>query len=304
MINEYVIRDFSNDPTLYLGKVPVPDKQKYKIAVAITVDFDANSCFPGSLNLHTPAVLERGRFGGQIGAPRVLEALNERGIRSTWFIPGHTLRTHRAICKSLKVSGPYEGFHELGAHGYIHENVSDFSYTKEEQVMKNALQAFDELELPTPVSYRSPAWDYSPNTLDILEKYGFKYDSSLMASDFYPYYAQNIWHNPDDYDSYSKPKNIIQFPPSWFLDDFVQSEFILGKLNGFIQAQDIMKRWKELFDFACTLDGACFVLTVHPQAIGRGHMIMMFKQFLDYMTSKGAWYNTISEFGKVFAPIK
>ena len=38
-----------------------------------------------------------------------------------------------------------------------------------------------------PRVYRSPYWDFSPNTLSILEEYGFSADSSLMGNDFHPY---------------------------------------------------------------------------------------------------------------------
>ena len=38
--------------------------------------------------------------------------------------------------------------------------------------------------------YRSPSWDLSPNTIELLLKNGFVYDSSLMGADYWPYRAR------------------------------------------------------------------------------------------------------------------
>jgi hypothetical protein len=43
-----------------------------------------------------------------------------------------------------------------------------------------------------PRVYRSPYWDFSPNTLSILEEYGFSADSSLMGNDFHPYVIRRV----------------------------------------------------------------------------------------------------------------
>jgi peptidoglycan/xylan/chitin deacetylase (PgdA/CDA1 family) len=43
-----------------------------------------------------------------------------------------------------------------------------------------------------PRVYRSPYWDFSPNTLSILEEYGFSADSSLMGNDFQPYVIRRV----------------------------------------------------------------------------------------------------------------
>ena len=43
--------------------------------------------------------------------------------------------------------------------------------------------------------YRSPAWDLSPHSIDLLLKHRIKYDSSLMGHDYDCYYARHreIW---------------------------------------------------------------------------------------------------------------
>lgn len=280
---------------LYYGKIKLPKDKK--VAVAITVDFDGASGWDGTAHRASLAYLERGRFGAEFGVPRLLEILEKNNIKSTWFIPGHTFYTFSDACEMVIKSG-----HEIGAHGYDHENITELSYEEEAKIMENALLAFKHFDCKKPVSYRSPAWDYSPNTTKILIENEFQYDSSLMASDIYPFFNQNIVHDGNSYDIYSEPSGIINFPPSWFLDDFVEAEFALGLLTGLKSTESILYRWKELYDFAAQQDGACYVLTIHPQTIGRGHMLRMFQNLLIYLQEKGAWFTTIEEMGKHFIP--
>jgi predicted deacetylase len=41
-----------------------------------------------------------------------------------------------------------------------------------------------------PTGFRSPAWDNSPSTVPLLLEHGFRYESSMMGSDFEPYWCR------------------------------------------------------------------------------------------------------------------
>ena len=75
-----------------------------------------------------------------------------------------------------------------------------------------------------------------------------------------------------------------------------------GGQEGQRPAQDIYDRWASIFDYACTLEGACYILTTHPQTIGRAHMIQMYEQLINYMAERGAWFATAAEIGASFIP--
>ena len=62
----------------------------------------------------------------------------------------------------------------------MHENPTNLPYDQEKKVMEMGLNSLDRIGAPKPVVYRSPYWDFSPNTLRILEEYDFKYDLSLI----------------------------------------------------------------------------------------------------------------------------
>jgi peptidoglycan/xylan/chitin deacetylase (PgdA/CDA1 family) len=270
------------------GKIKLPPGKK--VAVNIGTDFDAHSVWMGNLNLFTPAYMHRGEFGAEVGAPRLLKLLDKYNIKGTWCIPGHTADTFPEMAKEVVKRG-----HEVAHHGYAHENVSKLTLEQEEKVMQMGLEALDRIGVK-PRGYRSPAWDYSPNTLQLIEKYGFKYDSSLMANDLHPYRPRMVEVHMDKANVFSPPSKIVEFPVSWYLDDFPTQELILGSMEGLTSPNVFLERCKAIFDYALeNEEGACYILTTHPQTIGRAHMLPILEQLIQYMEANGAWFATLGE---------
>ncbi|MBM7598996.1 peptidoglycan/xylan/chitin deacetylase (PgdA/CDA1 family) [Virgibacillus halotolerans] len=269
------------------GKIRLPEGKN--IAVNIGCDFDATSVWMGTFQKTSPAFMSRGEFGAEVGVPRILKLFKKYGIRGTWAIPGHTVDTHTDICKEIISNN-----HEVCHHGYLHEDLTPMSYEEEKRVMEKGLESLEKIGI-NPTGYRSPSWDFSPNTLRILEEYNFKYDSSLMGNDFHPYYIRPIEVNRDKGSVFKEPSNILEIPVSWFLDDFPTQEYIPGISEGLISTSSVLNRWISSFDYALQEDGACFVLTVHPQTSGRAHMIQILEEFINYAKNKGAWFTTLEE---------
>jgi len=270
------------------GKVKLP--QGKKVAVNIGVDFDAHSVWMGAFGLFTPAYMARGEFGAEVGGPRLLKLFDKYGIKATFFIPGHTVDTFPHAAKAVVEHG-----HEVGHHGYAHENVSKLSAEEEEKVMVMGLESLDRIGVK-PRGYRSPAWDYSPNTLDLIEKYGFKYDSSLMANDLHPYRPRRVEPRTDGPSVYGEPSHIVEFPVTWYLDDFPTQELILGSGGGLTDHEVFFRRCRDIFDYAvANEEGACYCLTVHPQTIGRAHMITGLERLIKHFLENGAWITTLGE---------
>src|SRR5215212_11694691 len=82
--------------------------------VSLTFDFDAISGWIAR-GMASPSPISRGEFGPHVGAPRILELLQRHGIRSSWYIPGHTLETYPDACRQVAEAG-----HEIGHHGWTH----------------------------------------------------------------------------------------------------------------------------------------------------------------------------------------
>ena len=72
-----------------------------------------------------------------------------------------------------------------------------------------------------PDGYRSPSWDNSPYTTELLVEFGFRYESSLMAHDFRPYWCRlgDVPNAEGPYE-FGQPVDLVEMPVSWVLDDF------------------------------------------------------------------------------------
>lgn len=272
------------------GKVKLP--QGKKVAVNFGFDFDAMSVWIGTFGLTSPVYLSRGEYGAEVGTPRILEVLKEYNIQSSWFIPGHTADTFPEACKKVIEAG-----HEIGAHGYLHKNITQLTYDEEVEEMTKGLASLKKLGAPAPVTYRSPAWDFSPSTLKILADNGIKHDSSLMGNDVYPYFPRSVTLT-DNGAVFGETGSVMEFSPSWYLDDFPTQEYVIGGAEGMNWVEGVFQRWESYFDYALTQEGAIYVNTFHPQVIGRPHMLQRFVKMVEYMAGKGAWFAPIAEIAK------
>lgn len=89
-----------------------------EILCAFGVDVDAVAGWLGSYGGEdSPDDISRGLFAGEVGAPRLLKLFAEQQLRTTWFIPGHSIETFPEQMKAVVEAG-----HEVGIHGYSHEN--------------------------------------------------------------------------------------------------------------------------------------------------------------------------------------
>jgi peptidoglycan/xylan/chitin deacetylase (PgdA/CDA1 family) len=273
-----------------MGHLNLPEGKK--IAVNMGVDFDAQSLWLGAFNMPTPAMMARGEFGAMVGTPRLLELYEKYDIKTTWFTPGHTIDTFPDVCRRILDEG-----HEFGHHGYYHENPTKIERDTEERLMQLALDTFDKQLGIRPRGYRSPYWDYSENTLDLIEQFGFEYDSSLMARDLVPYRPRRWQVYWEKGNVPGKASRVLEIPVNWYLDDFPPLAYVTGIQAGMQDSETILKRWRDIFDYAYErVPNACYAVAVHPQIIGQAHHIMFFERLIEYIASKdGVWFATCAE---------
>ena len=272
-----------------------------KVAVALSIDFDAMAIWDGSFHMLTPAYMARGEFGAEVGAQRLLKLFEKHQVRTTWCIPGHTVDTFPEACREVLAAG-----HEIAHHGYAHENPTEIDKETERQVLQRGIAALERIGVK-PHGYRSPFWDFSPNTLDLLEELGFEWDSSLMANDLHPYYPRRVTRPStvqhgnnqvaDMASVFGEPSPVLEIPPSWYQTDFPIEEYIAGVQHGMYPVAHLEERWRAGFDYAANEEeeGCCYTLTIHPQTSGRAHMIQMLDGLFAHMKAHGAAFMTLSE---------
>ena len=256
--------------------------------VCLTFDFDAVSSWIAR-GLTTPTPISRGEFG-VIGAARILDLLKKHGIRTTWFIPGHTIETYPDMCKRVVDDG-----HEIGHHGWTHIPPAKFTRAEEEAELVRANRAIEYLCGRKARGYRSPAWDLSEHTIDLLLEHGFFYESSLMGHDYLPYYARR-----GDVVELNEPMvfgevtPLIEIPISWTLDDFPHFEYIRLDstiMAGLKYAKAVFRNWFDDFVYMRkNLEWGVVTYTFHPMVIGRGHRMLALEDLIDKLIEGGATF--------------
>lgn len=261
-----------------------------RLAVNIGPDFDAHSAWHGAFGRNTPSYLSRGEFDAEVGVPRLLALFDKYEIQATFFTPTHTMATFPSRFESV-----LEGGHEIAAHGCYHENIPTLDPDEERRLMEIAIGQHEKYVGKRPRGFRSPAWDFSDSTFDILEAWGFDYDSSLMGRDFQAYIPHRVDVDLENGNTFRDPVNLIEMPVSWYLDDFPHLEFIPGINHGPFTIDQLVKDWTAQFDYAYENEpGGVFCLTVHPGTIGRAHHIVAFEKFIQHIISHdGVWLTSL-----------
>ncbi|MBL8292027.1 MAG: polysaccharide deacetylase [Bryobacterales bacterium] len=245
-----------------------------RVAVALSFDVDnvTASLSRGDLAI---GMLSRGEYGAVEGLPRILRMLDKHRLPASFFIPAVSDILHPQMVKDILAGGR----HEIGVHGWIHENLPALNNEAEEQrLLDQAIAHLTKVTGKRPVGYRAPSWAFSQYTMGQVAKAGFLYDSSLMSSD-------------DAYELVldGKPTGVIELPIEWILDDSPH----LSLPSGALPSPELVNQvFQAEFDVAYE-EGGLFVLTMHPHITGHRSRIAAFEKLLFHMKSRpGVWFAT------------
>src|ERR1700716_1074087 len=120
-----------------------------KILCSFGVDVDAVAGGRGSCGGEDSSLdISRGLFAGEEGAPRLVKLFDKYGMKVTWFVPGHSAETFPDQMKLVVDAG-----HEIGLHGYSHENPAHMTHKKEEDVLDKSIELIEKLSGKYPKGY-------------------------------------------------------------------------------------------------------------------------------------------------------
>ena len=275
------------------------------------VDVDAVAGWLGSYGGEDlPSDIQRGIFAGEVGTPRLLRLFERFGIRASWFVPGHSIETFPSQVRLIVDAG-----HEIGAHGYSHENPTSMSPEQEEDVLIRCVDLIADVSGEKPRGYVAPWWEMSAATPGLLLKHGFRYDHSQAYNDFSPFYARkgDTW-TKIDYSRAAKEwmrplvrgseVDLVEIGTTWYLDDLPPMMFIKQAPNshGFVNPRDLEEMWRDQFDWVYReMDYAVFPLTIHPDVSGRPQVLLMLERLIAYMSSReGTNWLTMEEIAEDF----
>ena len=120
--------------------------------------------------------LRTGDYNGiTVGLPRLMRLLDKYNIKSTLFVTGKVLDKYPGVFKSLKSRG-----HEVEIHGYSHKRYDLMTLKEKEEDLKKAISSYRRIFGKKPSGFRAPQHSIDQETLSLLKKLGFKFDSSRV----------------------------------------------------------------------------------------------------------------------------
>ena len=104
-----------------------------EIKCSFGIDIDSVAGWIGSYGgQDRPSDIQRGVFATEVGVPRLLRLFEKYDMKSTFFIPGHTMDSFPKEMEMIKKAD-----HEIGAHGYMHENPVAMTLQQEEDILED-----------------------------------------------------------------------------------------------------------------------------------------------------------------------
>lgn len=130
----------------------------------------------------------------------LLEFLQSRDVRLSVFVVGELLEKFPQII---------ELFMEYGCEFHCHSYSHDAQATDSEEEIEKCKQAYEKFFHAPPLGYRAPDGRISTQGIQNLEKFGFKFDSSIFPS-YYPNPCKYLFRNKDIH--LYKGSNILEIP--------------------------------------------------------------------------------------------
>jgi polysaccharide deacetylase family protein (PEP-CTERM system associated) len=106
---------------------------------------------------------------------RILELLEARNARATFFILGWVGERHPGLVRRIAEAG-----HEIASHGYGHELVYSLSEAAFRADVERSKKSLEDLTGTAVLGYRAPCFSITDWAVGILQELGFEYDSSVF----------------------------------------------------------------------------------------------------------------------------
>lgn len=248
-----------------------PNGAKMAVCLSFDIDNESGTLLRGNV---LPVPLSAGEYGALAGLPHILDLLEAEGVPASFFIPAVSAMLHPDMLTQINRRHPT---HEIGVHGWIHESPPTLGPGEEERLLKQAVEYLAKATGRRPIGYRAPGWALSRQTLGLLKKMGFLYDTSLMAMDA-PYEPLVD----------GQPTGLVELSIDWIRDDAVY----FGRTGALPSPELIFQTYRDEFD-GVYREGTVFVLTLHPHVTGHWSRLVHLQRLIAYMKSKpGVWFAT------------
>jgi peptidoglycan/xylan/chitin deacetylase (PgdA/CDA1 family) len=254
-----------------------PDGARCAVALSFDCDHETTELGAGA---HAVGRLAWGEFGRRVGAPRILELLAAHGVRASFFVPAVVALLDPDEPRRITAHG-----HEIGLHGWIHENTSLLQRDVERELMLRARDVLEKAAGIAPVGHRAAQWDLSPHTMALVKELGLDYDSSMMADEAcYEILLEG------------EPSGVVEVPVEWSRDDAVYLGFARNPATRpYMPPRAVLDIFMKEFDEAYE-QGGLFQLVLHPFIIGYRSRLWVLDELIRHARSRqGVWFGAHAE---------
>lgn len=218
------------------------------------------------------------QYGFEVGLPRLLDIIQDRGIKITLGTTGNAAERHPGILKKF-----YDLGHEIAAHGYSEGTPPVFLSPEEQaQDIDKTLAAIERVTGNRPCGWWSPGALCDTNTIDILAQRGMLYHGDLQDDEL-PYFIE------------TNGRHIVEIPYN-----MVQSINDYAAFTGQRRAvEDHLAYFTSTFNayYEQAVETPLLLIHgTHPFVSGRPNTAKIFAQSLDHMKlHKDVWFATYAE---------
>ena len=256
-----------------------------RVAVGLSFDSDHETTALRTGDTH-PGRLSQGEYGSRAGAGRILDLLERYRCPASFFVPAVSALLHPDEVRAYASAG-----HEVALHGWIHEWNTELDRDSERELLHRSADVIAGLAGRPPAGIRTPSWDFSEHTLDLIRELGLRYDSSLMADD-----------EPYELLAGGRPTGVVEIPVEWIRDD---APYLTMDRRTATRPQpaprDLIQTWVDEFEGAYAA-GGLFQLTMHPHVIGHRSRLVVLSGLLEHIASRpGVWFATHLDIAEVCA---
>ena len=117
----------------------------------------------------------------------ILDLLTKHNTEATFFVLGWIAERVPELIREIEERG-----HEIASHGYSHTLLTEMTPAAFEQDLRKAIEVTKKCINSEIVGFRAPSFSITKKTMwaiDILKKYGFRYDSSIFPISLHPDYG-------------------------------------------------------------------------------------------------------------------
>ena len=254
-----------------------PDKKR--IAVMMAFDLDAETMWTthGDGSTAHMTNLSRGAYGPKQGVPRILDMLDSHQVKATFFIPGVVAEHYPEVVKEIARRG-----HDIGFHGYLHEESTKTTYEQEDATMRHSEKIIYDLTGQKIAGHRAPGGVIHNYSLRLFLEHGYIYSSNWRDSD------GPFLHQID-----GKTVPLVELPKDSIFDDTAYDFYTdaAPERYGLKSPDEMFEIWKDEFD-SLAVEGRMINFVLHPQFVGRASRVQMLSRLIGYMKSHGAWLDT------------